>query len=168
MTACTQYSDRLLDYVLGALAPAATRPIEEHVETCSGCAAALDELKRKRTELDRALAELVQAEPPAGFYSRVVRKAEQSHTAWLPVPVWWKALSAAAALALVAVLLYQPGRPDPLVEFARQAYAWRAPTDALLSTPGGQSLSAELTVGDYYFEFDSTDSDRTVAQEEEN
>lgn len=168
MTACTQHTDQLIDYALGVLASDAARRVEEHIETCHACATVVDELNHKRTELDRALAELVQAEPPAGFHSRVVQKAGQPYPASLPVRILWKALPVAAALAFAAVLFYQWGRPDPLFEFASRAAAWRSPTDSLLRLPGDDMLSARFIIGDFYFEFDATAFDEAAGQEEEN
>lgn len=153
MTACRKWRDRLLERALGL---AAEPELEAHLKACPACAAALEEWRARRQQLDLGVRELVQgAEPSPAFRARVLASLEAAPAAPLAPPAWVGMLAAVAVLVLAALLLPRPAarldpgpRPVALSE-------WRSPTDWLLRTPGHDLLRARPRFGDFYFPLES-------------
>ena len=101
---CSEIEILLDDYVDGELGSVGRRAVEEHVETCAGCRAALGELRRLAQvveTLPRGLAPERDLLPGirAALGSRTGRPAKRSR--WLPLA----GLAAAAVLVVLAAWL---------------------------------------------------------------
>ena len=152
MSACKQWVDRLLEASLGA---GASAELAAHLSDCPGCSAEAERLRRQGLELDAALAVLVNAEPPRDFRRNVLAGVQAGIQSARFRPLWVRVLAAAAVGVLFAAVVVRLNRPDPELEFAAAAYAWRAPTDTLLDVSGSRLLQSELRVGEFYFALDS-------------
>ena len=107
--ACSRYEAALEDYLNGEFADGQTATLKEHLQTCSGCAAALAEAQ-VAARLLRAAEPT--ADPGAGFarvtMARIRGELEtlEEKSIWRPfVSLAWK-LSATAALALVLLVTF--------------------------------------------------------------
>src|SRR5271165_3717981 len=116
--ACSQYEAMLEDQLQGVLRGPEAAMLAEHLATCPGCRAALEDAAMSARLL--AIAEPA-ADPGAGF-SRIVmaRIREQLQTSegrsiWRPVvSVAWR-FAATAAFALVLLVSFDLGRHSQLV-----------------------------------------------------
>lgn len=125
--------DRLEEYLAGALAPAAQRDFEAHLEACGDCRREVAGM----TEVSGLLAALkpsTAVDPPPGFYARVMAQVSGQRA-----PSFWTVLSLNAAfgrrvmfasLVTLAVLgsflvtretSYAPGPVSPETVMADQA-----------------------------------------------
>jgi len=159
---CTQWKDALPEAALG---DRPTADLERHLAQCSACAANLATLRARRERLDALLPLAVRGPgPSAGFHGRIMNAAElagrRSRTAW---PVW--GLAAAAVLLIVLgggpVLRWFSTRTSPDAELATATRLanWRAPSDALLNTPGRDIFSVTPRLGESYPQF-QTDKEK--------
>ncbi|MCH7987096.1 MAG: hypothetical protein IH847_11015 [Acidobacteria bacterium] len=150
MIGCGEWKDQLLDFALDA---SAARGLEQHLQACSACAAALAELRARRERMDAGLRQLVQgAEPSTEFRARVLAavEAQPRHVGlW---PAWAGALAAVAALVLFAVLVGPLGpQPDPALMAAQELSRWQSPTETLLRSPAEELLQSAPPLGQFYF-----------------
>ena len=130
MIGCGEWKDQLLDFALDA---SAARGLEQHLQACPVCAAALAELRARRERMDTGLRQLVQsAEPSTDFRARV--------------------LAAVAALVLFAVLGGPLGpQPDLALMAAQELSRWQSPTETLLRSPAEELLQSAPPLGQFYF-----------------
>jgi len=154
---CREWKDQLLE---AALTGAATRDLEEHLQSCADCGAELKELRARRERLDALLPMMArEAEPSGDFRARVLAAAESAREgkrarAWR---VW--TLAGATAVILVALVggltLPEKNRgmmaPSELAG-AQKLAEWRAPSDSLLRTPGQELLKSTPKLGDSYLQ----------------
>lgn len=156
MTACRNWSDRLLDYALGALEASSVRDVEAHLNTCPACTAALVDLRARRDQMDTALLQLAQgAEPAPDFRARVLAAAESAAARGARRPAWVGAVAAGAVVLLAAVLLPWLGEQPPTPTGVATLSEWRSPTASLLRAPGRELLEAPPRLGELYFVIES-------------
>jgi putative zinc finger protein len=101
---CDDCRAELVAYLDGALTPAVARVIEQHVEGCRACQAALEEHRF----LAARLADLPELDPPRWLEGRVVRRAMGARWYWTG---WRRAGALAASLSFagsVALLTSLP------------------------------------------------------------
>ena len=151
MSACREWNDRLLDYVLEALPASAAVEVEGHLKGCSACAAALPELRARAGRLDAALSGWVAgAAPSAGFRARVVAATENQESPSLALPAWAGALAAVAMVVLVGVWLPRFLEPEA-GPAATSLSTWRSPTESLMRSPAQNYFRAAPRLGEFYF-----------------
>ncbi len=122
-TACKQYEARLEDLLEGGTEPAVPE-LAAHLERCDGCRRALEVAQFGRELLREALEPA--GEPGAAFAARVVANIRFEEARRLSSGAFWRplerlasrlALSAAAALLVLAVYLFEyapPRHPDQI------------------------------------------------------
>ncbi len=150
MIGCGEWKEQLLDFALDA---SAARRLEQHLQACPACAAALAELRARRERMDTGLRLLVQgAEPSTEFRARVLAAVETQPRQLGLWPAWAGALAAVAALVLFAVLVGSLGtQPDPALMAARELSRWQSPTETLLRSPAEELLQSAPPLGQFYF-----------------
>ncbi|MCH6554323.1 MAG: hypothetical protein IH793_09235 [Acidobacteria bacterium] len=153
MIGCGEWKDQLLGFALDA---SAARGLEQHLQACSACSAAMVELRARRERMDASLRLLVQGvEPSAEFRARVLAavEAQPRHVGlW---PAWAGALAAVAALVLFAVLVGPLGpQSDPALMAAQELSRWQSPTETLLRSPAEELLQSAPPLGQFYFSLD--------------
>lgn len=116
--ACTQYEAALEDQLQGALRGPEAAKLAEHLATCAGCRAALEDAAVSARLL--AIAEPA-PDPGAGFSRMVMARIRQellsseSKSIWRPVvSVAWR-VAASAAFALVLLVSFDLGRHSQFV-----------------------------------------------------
>jgi predicted anti-sigma-YlaC factor YlaD len=116
--ACPQYEAALEDQLQGTLRGPEASMLAEHLVTCAGCRAALEDAAVSARLL--AIAE-PSADPGAGFSRIVMARIRQelvsseSKSIWLPVvSVAWR-FAASAAFVLVLLLSFDLGRHSQFV-----------------------------------------------------
>jgi hypothetical protein len=152
--ACGKWKDQLLE---AGLTGATTKDFEEHLRTCTICSRELDVVRARRMRLDELLPLVARgAEPPADFQAQVLAAAEVAIGAsrarqWR---VWTLAGATAAIVALMigATIYRRATRTIPEDELAavQKLTEWRAPSDALLVTPGQEILRTMPRLGESY------------------
>jgi anti-sigma factor RsiW len=159
MNACRHWRDRLLDYTLGGLPSARVAEIQDHLQGCASCAAAVDELKQKQQQVEAGLAQLIRAaEPSPAFHARVLAAVEEAPQAAGWSPAWKGVVPAVALMALAAIFL--PGLADRWQTATDAASAaalsrWRSPTASLLRSPADALLRESPRLGEFYYPLDS-------------
>ena len=145
MIGCGEWKDQLLGFALDA---SAARGLEQHLQACSACAAALAELRARRERMDAGLRQLVQgAEPSIEFRARVLAAVETQPRQLGLWPAWAGALAAVAALVLFAVLVGPLGpQPDPALMAAQELSRWQSPTETLLLRDWASVLRAITSI----------------------
>ena len=152
---CAKWNDHLLE---AALTGTAAGGLEEHLLKCAECAKELAALRARRERLDAVLPLMAQgAEPPAGFHARVLAAAEAASeakrgSAWR---TWGLAGATAAIMATLVIGLTWYRRevrivPNTELAAAQKLAEWRAPSDALLETPGREILRTTPRLGESY------------------
>jgi anti-sigma factor RsiW len=154
-SACEKWKDSLLE---AALTGAATKELEEHLQSCASCSAELDEVRARKARLDTLLPLVArEAEPAADFRARVLAAAESASEGkrGRPWRVW--TLAGATAVVVVALTVGMPllRRNGPAVTgdelaAAQKLAEWRAPSDGLLKTPGQEILMTTPKLGNSY------------------
>src|SRR5882724_1182851 len=139
--ACEKWKDQLLE---AALTGATTKDCEEHLRTCTICSRELDAVRARKAQLDELLPLMARgAEPPGDFQAEVLAASGASRARrWR---VWTLAGATAAILAALVIGVTSYRRAARTVLAAELAAAqklaeWRAPSDALLVTPGQEIL----------------------------
>lgn len=145
MSACRPWKDSLLERALEA---PATQGLDEHLESCPGCATALAELSTQREKLDSGLQQLVQADPAPDLRARVLAAAESNPGRGV-LPAWVGAMAAVAVVLLAAFSLGTTGPRAPAAN-AVSLSAWRSPTESLLHSSAEQYLRTPQ-LGEFYF-----------------
>jgi hypothetical protein len=153
--ACKKWKDPLRE---AALTGATARDLEEHLRSCAKCSAELDEVRARAARLDTLLPLVAQgAEPSADFRVRVLVAAEAAREGKRARP--WRVWTLAGAGAVVVVVLMigvtlqqRMARVIPGEELAvaQKLAEWRAPSDALLATPGQEILRTVPRLGESY------------------
>jgi hypothetical protein len=152
--ACGKWKDQLLE---AALTEATTKDLEEHLRACTICSRELDAVRARKAQLDELLPLVARgAEPPADFQAHVLAAAEAASGAsrarrWR---VWTLAGATAAIVALMigATMYHRAAQRIPEKELAavQRLAEWRAPSDALLATPGQEILRTMPRLGESY------------------
>jgi predicted anti-sigma-YlaC factor YlaD len=116
-TACSQYEAVLEDHLHGDLGGREATELAEHLKTCSGCRAALDE-----AVLSARLLRVAEpaADPGPGFSHMVMARIRaelhlnEAKSVWQPfVSLAWR-FAATAAVALVILVSFDMGRHSQL------------------------------------------------------
>jgi anti-sigma factor RsiW len=102
---CAEVRENAAEYVLGTLDGADRAAVAGHLAACAGCRAEVESLARVTDTLWTGSPE---AEPSAGFESRVLRAVRRPRRR---VARWAVALAAAAALAGLGVVVRPAPRP---------------------------------------------------------
>ena len=152
--ACEKWKDQLLE---AALTEATTKDLEEHLQACTICSRELDAVRARKAQLDELLPLVARgAEPPADFQAHVLAAAEAASGAsrarrWR---VWTLAGATAAIVVLMigATMYHRAAQRIPEKELAavQRLAEWRAPSDALLATPGQEILRTMPRLGESY------------------
>ena len=149
---CTRWKDELLETALsGKTSPA----LERHLSSCAGCAEEMTRLKARRAKLDELLPGTMRgAGPSVGFSDRVMAAIEATgewrHNQALR---WWPLgvlVPVAAALMIVFAVDRNLRSTVPGLKDAQRLASWRAPTDALLESPGQKMLQKTPALGESY------------------
>jgi anti-sigma factor RsiW len=152
---CAKWNDHLLE---AALTGKAAGGLEEHLLNCAECAKELAALRARRERLDALLPLMAQgAEPLTGFHARVLAAAEAASEAkrgW-PWRTWGLAGATATIMAtlIIGLTLYRREIrtvPETELTAAQKLAEWRAPSDALLETPGREILWTTPRLGESY------------------
>src|SRR5882724_7818995 len=152
--ACEKWKDQLLE---AALTGATTKDFEEHLRTCTICSRELDAVRARKVQLDKVLPLVARgAEPPANFQARVLAVAEAARGA-SRARRWWVWTLAGATVAIVALMIgvtmYRRAAktiPEDELAAVQRLAEWRAPSDALLATPGQEILRTMPRLGESY------------------
>jgi predicted anti-sigma-YlaC factor YlaD len=115
--ACTQFEAALEDHLQGTLRGAEAAGLAEHLQTCKGCGAALEDAAVSA----RLLAIAEPAPDPGAGFSRIVMarirqqlQSNEGKSIWRPVvSVAWR-FAATAAFALVMLVSFDLGRQSQL------------------------------------------------------
>jgi anti-sigma factor RsiW len=100
---CRQYRNALSEGAAGTLAPDRQREINEHLARCSGCAEALDRLKRSMAAIDRALLDSAKPEPSPELMRGLEHRLQaQTESRWPRISYALLAATAAGLAVLVA------------------------------------------------------------------
>ena len=149
---CIKWRDELLE---AALSVKTSPALERHLSSCAGCAQEMTELKARRAKLDELLPLAMRGTGPSvGFPDRVVTAIEtmeerQRNRVWR----WWPLgvlAPVAVALMIVFAVDRNPRSTVPGLEDAQRLASWRAPTDALLESPGQKMLRKTPALGESY------------------
>lgn len=152
---CGKWKDPLLE---AALTGTVSRDLEAHLQSCKDCATELRELQACRERQDALLPLLVKGvQPSAGFRARVIAAAEAAGKD-NRVPHWraWTLagamVTAVTLLVVVSVWQRESARRAQMEELAaaQKLAEWRAPSDALLATPGREMLRTTPKLGSSY------------------
>jgi anti-sigma factor RsiW len=153
--ACEKWNEPLRD---AALTGTAAKELEEHLSGCAKCSAELEEVRARAARLDALLPLVVQsAEPSVDFRTRVLAAAEARGEGKRGRP--WRLWTLAGVAAVVVVVLMisvswqrRTGGMIPRDELtgAQKLAEWRAPSDALLATPGQEMLRKMPRLGESY------------------
>lgn len=164
MNACPHWNDHLLDSALGALHSSAVDQLEDHLQQCKVCSAALVELRLRRERLDTALKQFIRGpEPSPAFRTRVLAAVEASSVRTAARPAWVGTLAAVAVVVLAGVFLpslaerwasVEQSAPPAVVALSQ----WRSPTDSLLRSSADELLQSGPRLGEFYFSLDSLPS----------
>jgi anti-sigma factor RsiW len=133
MTACVTLAAAIDDVALGA---APSTALAAHLATCAACAAQLERRRLLVRRIDGALADVVRAEPAAGFAERIAaRVAARRPRRRRPV---WLVLSAGIALAAGVLIVFSAfgGMRAPVPASLNAVATWRSPTASLLASTG--------------------------------
>lgn len=147
---CRQWEERLTDVALGgAYEPA----LEAHLTSCQACAAALETLRARASQLDETLRNMAAAEPPAGLADRIMLGIEER-----PAPRWnWRLALAGVVLSVALIVMLdrratQPPAPDVTTAISQ----WRSPTESLLRSHSDSLFSTIPRFGEKYGENNGT------------
>jgi len=151
---CEKWKEQLLG---AALTGATTKDFEEHLRICTTCSRELDAARARKAQLDELLQLVARgAEPPADFQARVLAAAAAASGAsrarrWR---VWTLAGASAAIVALmIGATMYRRAAhtiPEDELAAVQKLTEWRAPSDALLVTPGREILRTMPRLGESY------------------
>ena len=152
--ACEKWKDQLLE---AALTGAKAKDFEEHLRICTICSTELEAVRARRMRLDELLPLVARgAEPPANFQAQVLAAAEAAGGAkrarqWR---IWTLAGATAAIVAMMIVTtMYRRAAqtiPEKELAAVQRLAEWRAPSDALLATPGREILRTMPRLGESY------------------
>ncbi len=155
--ACEKWKDQLLE---AALTGATTKDFEAHLRSCTICLGELDAVRARKARLDELLPLVARgSEPPGDFRAQVLAAAEAASGAHRARP-WrlWTLVGATAAIVLLMIgaTMYRraaqriPGIPEDELAAVQKLAEWRAPSDALLVTPGQEILQTMPRLGESY------------------
>ena len=163
--ACKEWKDQLLEAALSGAE--ASGDLQEHLRKCESCTAELKNLEERRARLDELMPLVARgAEPSAGFRVRVLAAAEASSER--KRASHWRAWTLAGATATAMVVLVvgvvwyrETSRKIPAgeLELAQKLAEWRAPSDALLVTPGQEILRTTPKLGESYLKVPANKSE---------
>jgi len=150
--ACENWKDQLLE---AALTGATTEDFTDHLRICPACSRELEACRERRMRLDGLLPLVAgEAEPRADFRMRVLAAAASGEKSTRPWRVWTLAGAAAAIVMLMAgAAIYRRAAqeiPEKELAAGQRLAEWRAPSDALLVTPGQEILRTMPRLGESY------------------
>ena len=152
--ACEKWKDQVLE---AALTGAKTKDFEEHLRVCAICSTELEAVRARKEQLDELLPLVARgAEPPANFRAQVLAAGEAGSGA-KRTRQWRIWTLAGATMAIVAVMIvttmYRRAAqtiPEKELAAVQRLAEWRAPSDALLATPGREILRTMPRLGESY------------------
>jgi hypothetical protein len=155
-SACKEWKDQLLE---AALTEVMTPDFEEHLRTCANCSTELGDARARKARLDALLPLVARgADPSADFRSRVLaateRAIEEKGARTWRTRTLAGAMAAVATALIMGVIWYRGASrtiPENELAAAQKLAEWRAPSDTLLATPGGEILRATPRFGDSYW-----------------
>jgi anti-sigma factor RsiW len=163
MSACREWKDDILQFVLGNGANGSERSeearrLESHLKGCAECTSFFAEVRTRTIRVDAALPKLADApEMSEGFEARVFARIANEKTT--SRKTWWsgwgmRVATAGVVCALVVGAVTWPQMKKiwesrPLTEVS--ITTWQSPTESLLRTPGQELLEHGPKVGDVYF-----------------
>lgn len=109
---CETYRQALIEAAASGTQPPAA--ISAHLQVCAGCRAALEGEQSLFASIDAGLHAAVNADVPLSFHAQV--RAQLNHHQVVPrrfLLLPWTAITAAAALVLLIVLIHNPKRGFP-------------------------------------------------------
>jgi hypothetical protein len=134
------HEDRLLDFAYGELPPSEAQVMEQHVQGCSRCTEALDDIRGVRVTMSRLP---LHSAPDSGMESLMAyaqQAARRSAAGPAPAARWWRRLLAPAlgmaAVSVFGVVVLQVNREVDLSpalskkESSRERIARQEPTSA--------------------------------------
>jgi hypothetical protein len=150
--ACENWKDQLLE---ATLTGATTKDFKDHLRICPACSRDLEACRERRMRLDGLLPLVAgEAEPRADFRARVLAAAASGANRARPWRVWTLAGAAAAIVMLMAgAAIYRRAAqeiPEKELAAGQRLAEWRAPSDALLVTPGQEILRTMPRLGESY------------------
>ena len=151
---CEKWKDQLLET---ALTGTASADFETHLRSCTICSKELDAARARKARLDELLPLAARgAEPPVDFRARVLAASEAAREGssaqhWR---LWTLAGATAAIVALmIGATMYRRAAqtiPEDELAAVQKLTEWRAPSDALLVTPGQEILRTMPRLGESY------------------
>ena len=157
MTACREWEERLIDYLLGGLNPSDARRVDRHLQSCPGCTSALEDIRARDALIERGVQQLVRQEGPSADSNAKVLAAVEDvpgrPSSFFP----WAAVAATVALFLLALVypgsrVSLPGHREGEVVGLTD---WESPTASLVRDPSDDLLRPDLRFGRFYFSLDS-------------
>lgn len=152
--ACEKWKDQLLE---AALTGAKAKDFEEHLRVCTICSTELEIVRGRRMRLDELLPLMTRgAELPANFRVQVLAATETADGVkrarqWR---IWMLAgaTGVIVAVMIVTTMYRRAAQTIPEKELAavQRLAEWRAPSDALLATPGREILRTMPRLGESY------------------
>jgi hypothetical protein len=152
---CERWKGQLAE---AALTETLTEGLKEHLRTCVTCAEALKGLRARKERMDALLPLVAKgAEPSADFRARVLAETEALNEGKRTQP--WRIWRLAGATVVVALMLMVGVRwyertertvSEDELAAAQKLAEWRAPSDALLATPGQEILRTMPRLGKSY------------------
>lgn len=157
MKPCQDNIDLLLDYALDALQASVRGELEGHLQDCSACSAALEELRTRREKMDTGLPQVVQSHGPSPEFGARVMAALPAAPRYFGGRLGWGAvLATAAAVLLVLVSTGSWVLPPEQADSATTSLShWQSPTAGLLRYSGNELLWSEVELGHFYFPLES-------------
>lgn len=152
--ACEKWKDQVLE---AALIGVKTKDFEEHLRVCKICSAELETVRARKEQLDELLPLVARgAEPPTNFRAQVLASAEAG--SGVKRTRHWRAWTlAGATVAIVAAMIVTTMHrraaqriPEKELAAVQRLAEWRAPSDALLATPGREILRTMPRLGESY------------------
>lgn len=161
-----RWREQLADHILGSPSSAA---LNEHLEKCAVCSAALREWKAQMGQIDGAIRELAASEPAAQAALRVMAEVRARRHERLPERKWVTTTLAILTMVIVTFIFIRRAQErrnqtESAFSAASAIGSWRSPTQGLLRSPTDRWLKAPPRLGEYFYQL-HTD---TPGKEREN
>ena len=149
-----RWREELVDHILGSPCSAA---LNEHLEKCAVCSAALREWKARMGQIDGVIRELAASEPAGQAAVRVMAEVRARRHARLPERKWVTTTLAGLAMVIAAFIVIwkaQERRKETERAFSAASAigSWRSPTQGLLRSPTNRWLKVPPQLGEYFYQ----------------
>ncbi len=152
-----RWREELVDHILGSPSSAA---LNEHLEKCAVCSAAMREWKVRMGQIDGAIRQLAASEPADQAALRVMAEVRARRHARLPE--WkWVTTTLAVLTMVIAAFIYiwkaqdRRKETDGAFSAASAIGSWRSPTQGLLRSPTDRWLKAPPQLGEYFYQLNT-------------